>query len=171
MRLIDTTAVTAALLSGRAAQPGLVRHLRQHAAEALHDACMAIGINAADLEDNDRAVVATLLLRKATSPPMVRQTAVLLRWCIQFEEHGPDDVAVGRILQALQGMEAAQRGEHQRARATQERKVTEAHRKAIRKAYKDRVAAGDKYGAIKDLTNQFPYSRDTISDIVNDKTK
>lgn len=161
--------MSAALLSAGAAAPVLVRRLRKHAAEALKGACAATGITAADLENNDRAVEATLILRKAPNTPIVRQTAVLLRWCIEFEERGHDDAVIGRILQALHGLDAAQRAEHQRVRAAQPRTVTEARRKAIVKAYKDRVSAGYKYGAVKHLANEFGYSRDTISDIVNGK--
>ena len=119
MKRVDTDTVVAVLLS-RVAAPGthraMIRGLRRHATVRLADACAALGITQADLEDNDRAVVACLMLQKARGKRSDRQAAALLRWCVQADEHGVDDAIVVRILQARRGLDAAVQGDQQAAR-------------------------------------------------------
>lgn len=108
--------IVAVLLSGTApasTRQHALRAVRRHAEQRLHAACGRVGISVNDLADNDRAVVASLLFRKAEIERSERAAALLVRWCVEGEERGCDPSITTRIVQALRDMEVAVDGEGQ----------------------------------------------------------
>lgn len=121
LNIDHAVAVLLNTLAAPEARCSALQRLRRHAAQHLQDACERVGITVADLADNDRAVVASLLFRKAAASSREHQAAVLMRWCIEAQERidGTLDASFDgtpicmRIVLALRDMEGAIASEQQ----------------------------------------------------------
>ena len=111
------------------------------------------------LDDNDDAVRFWLTLPSHDHTPAEKEAADLLRSCVAADEFG--DVAEFRNMQLGINQFAANR-----SNGGMSGKLTAGSKKQIGKAYWDRVANGEKYGAAKFLAGRYDVSETTIHTIV-----
>lgn len=165
---LDTDNIFAALLSTTpAAQAWALQKVRRYAEQRLRAACERMGIAVDDLADNDRAVVAYLLLDKSDAERSEKKAALLMRLCIAVEEQpAARDPLVPKLVLALRDMEHAKASQQQRDRALQGGTLTEEQQRRMRDQYAHRVRDGQKYGAVKALARAFGVSERTVHDVV-----
>lgn len=113
---------------------------------------------------NDEAVGFCLLLKEHSPTPSEKAAAQLLRACIFAQESG-DVPFFAEVGQAAKQSEANARNR------TNFRKLPAEQRRRIFRVYRDRVANGEAYGAIKALAAQFDVSRTTIENIIREEKK
>lgn len=92
---------------------------------------------------------------------------LVVSWALTAIERGLDLLDTGRYLpNVMAGQKYRQR---QRDWASSPRKIAAMQRNRIRSAYAERVAKGERHGAIKALADEFGVDRSTISTILREK--
>lgn len=114
--------------------------------------------------DNDHAVGFCLRLKNHSPTASEKASAQLLRACIFAQENG-DVPFFAEVRQA------AKQSEANAGNRTNFRKLPADQRGRIFRAYQDRVANGEAYGAIKALAARFDVSRTTIENIIREEKK